>query len=200
MRSKRHNKQSIQLVAAVIAAAAVIIALYFLLHSSGAAVLPTIGDVNSYFGNNTYSLVTVPVCRSSSLLFNNIRANSVCTEVFLSNNNQSQVPYSITAFSYSFASNPDAGAYIANVIPEFNDTPWPDGAKTFSNISTSQNLTIYYTTVVYRTSTPYDTVVTIYSRSGSLILGVSAIVDTGQNTTLAQSAITHLLSLAYSRS
>jgi hypothetical protein len=198
--NKRHRKghPAAKLSAAVaVAAVIIIIAYYFYASSGGAAHLPDLGDVDAVFGSGVYSMQSPAKCVSSSLLYNNSRINSVCSVVFAAARNLSSAPYEITAFSYSFASTSAASAFIGNVVPAFNNTPWPTGAKAFGNVSSANGITLYYTTVSYRTSTPFQTVATIYASAGNLVLGVSALVSEGQNLTAAQTGAATLLYRQY---
>lgn len=204
MHNKRH-RHALPVAKLSVAVATVIvlllIAYYTYLSTNGStAQLPSLNDVNSAFGSNSYVVQAAPKCVHSSLLYNSSLVQNVCTAVYISDQNLSSVPYEITAFSYSFASPSAASAYIANVVPAFNSTPWPAGAKTFGNVSSTNGLTLYYTTVSYRTSTPFQTVATIYVSTKSQVFGISALVSEGQNLTSAKSGAASLLLLEYSRS
>ncbi|MDE1855354.1 MAG: hypothetical protein KGH57_03505 [Candidatus Micrarchaeota archaeon] len=213
---KKHKASTLPTLSALIAFG--LIALYFTYFSSNvsaASYLPTLNELNSVFGSGSYETYVVPHCMNSTLLYNTSRVNDVCSVIFIQSTNNSRVPYEISGVSYSFATPSAADAYIANVIPHFNSSPWPGGSntsseaipnfnstpwsqgpKTFGNLTPS-SATLYYTSVNYGLGTYYNTVITMYVLSGSRVLSVSGIMSYAQNMTRARAAVAELLHIQY---
>ena len=110
-------------------------------------------------------------CFSSSYLFSS-GINLICTEV-LRTKNTTSLPSTIVLTKYVFSSPTAASLYLQNLTSLLNSTPWPVATRTFSGITNSSNVKMYFTAIEDLTNGNYI-VATSYLQINNIVFSSSA--------------------------